>query len=343
MRKKTFGGRATLSDVARLAGVSLGSASRALSVPHKVKPATLARVNQAVSQLGYIRNGAAQALASRRTRTIAAVYPTLSNPIFADSIHSLQQKLWEASYQLIVASHEYIPGREDAVLQSIVERGVDGIVLVGSAHSDFVYDLLRRYQLPYVLSWSHDDSGYAHQVGFSHYDAARRMATLVLEYGHTDIALCYGDDFANERARARVAGTRDALKGHGLALKPEWILQEPYSVEGGRRAISKLAALDRLPTALLCSLDLQAIGAIDECRQRNIRVPDDLSIVGSDDTSVAVAIEPSLTTISVPADEIGSRTADRILSLIDGNILAPAAALETKNVIRASLKRRDRR
>ena len=166
------GQRATLADVARLAGVSLGSASRALSVPDQVRASTLERVLSAVAQLGYVRNGAAQALASRRTRTIAAVYPTLDNPIFAVSIQALQQTLWRLGYQVLVASRGYEPAREVEVLRAIVERGVDGIVLVGTDHADGVYDLQRQYNLPYVLSWAADETRAERCVGFSYRDAA---------------------------------------------------------------------------------------------------------------------------------------------------------------------------
>jgi LacI family transcriptional regulator len=208
----TLDRRSTLADVARLAGVSLGSASRALSVPDQVKPVTLAKVLQAVTLLGYVRNGAAQALASRRTRTVATIYPTLNNPIFSVSIQKLQQTLWRYGYQLLVASHEYEPQREIDLLRALVERGVDAIVLVGTDHSHEVYELARQYALPYVLIWSIDDSIYPNCVGFSYFDAAYEMAKVVLENGHTRISLCNGFEVSNQRARARVAGTRAALK-----------------------------------------------------------------------------------------------------------------------------------
>ncbi len=130
------------------------------------KPATLVKVQQAVAQLGYVRNGAAQALASRRTQTVAKIYPTLSNPIFSVSIHKLQQTLWKYGYQLLVSSHEYEPQREIDLLRVIVERGVDAVVLVGTDHSHEVYEMARQYALPYVLTWSIDDSTYPHCVGF---------------------------------------------------------------------------------------------------------------------------------------------------------------------------------
>ena len=330
--------RATLADVARLADVSLGSASRALSVPHEVRPATLERVQRAVAQLGYVRNGAAQALASRRTRTIAAIYPTLDNPIFAISIQSLQQTLWGLGYQVLVGSHDYEPAREVDLLRAIVERGVDGIVLVGTDHADGVLDLQRQYSLPCVLSWAVDETRPGQCVGFSYLEAARGMANLVIERGHTRIALCPGIAKGNERVHARIQGTRAALKAHGLVLRDNWIVERPFTFEGGRSAVAQLFRTSDRPTVLICGTDIQAVGAIGECRDRGLRVPDDLSITGSDDIELASLVEPKLTTVRVPTSEIGRLSAERIVGLIEGLPLGETHALQTTLVTRESLK-----
>lgn len=330
--------RATLQDVARLAGVSLGSASRALSVPREVRPDTLERVQRAVMQLGYVRNGAAQALASRRTRTVAAIYPTLDNPIFSVSIQSLQQTLWDLGYQVLVASHDYKPAREVDLLRAIVERGVDGIVLVGTDHADGVYDLQRQYDLPYVLSWAVDETRPEQCVGFSYFEAAQQMAHLVVDQGHTRIALCPGIAETNERVRARIRGTRAALQARGLELRGDWIIERPFTFQGGRSAVAQLFEATDRPTVLICGTDIQAVGAIGECRDRGIHVPDDLSITGSDDIELASLVSPRLTTVHVPTSDVGRLSAERIVSLIEGRALSCTRPLQTMLVVRESLK-----
>ncbi len=331
--------RSTLEDVARLAGVSLGSASRALSIPDQVKPATLAKVRHAVSQLGYVRNGAAQALASRRTKMVATIYPTLSNPIFSVAIHALQQTLWRFGYQLLVASHEYEPEREIELLRTVVERGVDALVLVGTDHPSEVFELARQYDLPYVMTWSIDGSHYPHCIGFSYYDAAFDLASLVVKMGHRRIALCNGFESANERARSRAAGTRAALKAAGLSLDASLVTEQPFNFEGGREAVRIFLAQETPPTVLICGTDLQAIGAIDECRRRGIRVPEDLSITGFDDIEHAAIVVPPLTTVKVPTEDIGVLAACRVVSLLEGETLRPAAPLESRVIVRESLGR----
>jgi len=331
--------RPTLEDVARLAGVSLGSASRALSIPAQVKTETLAKVQRAVEQLGYVRNGAAQALASRRTRTIAAIYPTLDNPIFAVSIQALQKTLWSLGYQLLVASHDYQPEHESEVLRAILERGVDALVLVGTEHSDVVYELARQYRLPVVLSWSFDPTKSKNCVGFSYFDAAYKMASLVIEFGHTKIALCSGIASGNERVRERISGTRAALQAAGLVLPNQWIIEQPFTFEGGRMAVRQIMSTKNKPSVLICGTDIHAVGAIAECRDHSLKVPDDLSITGSDDIELASIVKPSLTTVHVPNWDIGVRAAKRIVDLINGNDSNQEVALETTLVVRESLKR----
>ena len=335
----TPGSRPTLEDVARLAGVSLGSASRALSVPEQVKPSTLERVIRAVDQLGYVRNGPARALASRRTRTIAAIYPSLDNPIFAVSIQSLQRTLWDLGYQLLVASHDYRPEREFGLLRSFVERGVDAVVLVGTDHDDAVFELLGQYHLPYVQTWSVDEANRRPCVGFSYHDAAFKMAQAVLEHGHTEIAICPGQSYRNERVRARIAGTQAALQGAGLTLRPEWIIEQPFTLEGGRQAVRQVLGGPSRPTVLICGNDLIAIGAMSECREQGVVVPGELSITGSDDIELASMVEPKLTTVHVPKVEIGSLAAHRIVSLIEGSPAVEGSPLSTSVVLRDSLKR----
>lgn len=328
---------ARLEDVAKLAGVSLGSASRSLSVPDRVKPKTLAKVMMAVSQLGYVRNGAARALASRKTGSVAAIYPTLKNPMFANSIDSLQQTLVGLGYQLVVGSNEYSAERELSVVRSIVERSIDGIILVGSDHHEEVFNLIRQRNLPHVLMWSVDETDYQHKVGFSNHFASYEMARRVLAKGHTHIAYCGGPTSYNERSRARLAGTLAALREAGREIPPEWIIETPFSIEGGEAAIDQLWQSARRPTALICGTDLHAMGALHACARRGILVPAQLSVTGFDDIEFARITTPPLTTVRVPIDEMGARTARKIVALIENKNVQDDEQLTTEIIERESL------
>src|SRR5690606_13283063 len=320
--------RPTLADVARLAGVSLGSASRALSAPEEVRPATREKVQRAVLQLGYIRDGAARALASRRTHTVAAIYPTLNNPIFAHSTEAMQHALWRRGYQLIIASHEYHVDDEPAVIRSVVERGVDGLIMVGTDRSEDIYTLLRQRSLPYVLTWSTDGTQYPHCVGISNFQAMYDLTKVVLDYGHRDIAVCGGHTARNERARGRRDGVLAALEERGLTMRADWILETPLSYQAGRDAFRQLWATSDRPTAILFGTDLQAIGALYEARKLGVRVPQDISILGFDSIEEGAFMQPALSTIRLPARDIGRLAAERMVALIEGAEPPPAEPLE---------------
>lgn len=327
----------TLSDVAKLAGVSLGSASRALSIPDQVKPCTLEKVNNAVLQLGYIRNGSASALASRRTHTIAAIYPTLANPIFAHSTHSMQQTLWDQGYQLLIASHEYHIDNELSILQSTLERGVDGLIMVGTDHSAELFALLQRSAIPYVLTWSIDESSYPYCVGISNVDAAYELTQHVIKNGHTRIAICGGDIKKNERARGRRNGILKATAEAGIRIPDEWIIEQDFSYEGGRKALHTLLSLEDKPSAIMFGTDLQAIGAIHQCHKMGIKIPQDISIVGFDGMEESTMTTPELTTIRIPAYEIGTKAANLMIELLKGKTPPRQKPIQTLLIKGASL------
>ena len=331
--------RPTLADVARLAGVSLGSASHALSMPQQVKPATREAVERAVMQLGYIRDGAARALASRRTHTVAAIYPTLNNPIFAHSTHSMQQTLWDLGYQLLIASHEYQTDDEPAVIRATVERGIDGLIMVGTVHHDDVYTLLRQRGLPYVLTWSTDETHYPHCVGISNFQAMYDLTQVVLDHGHRDIAVCGGYTAHNERARGRRDGVMAAMAERGLTMPQEWMLETPLSYQAGRDAFRRLWWQKRRPTAILFGTDLQAIGALYEARRMGVKVPQQVSILGFDSIEEGEFMQPALSTIRLPAREIGEQAARRMVDLIEGRQPPPARPLAHSILLRESLGR----
>ena len=192
-----------LADVARRAGVSTATVSRALNQPHAVTAELRDRVHAAVDALGYVPHGPARALASRRSNTIGAVVPTIDNAIFARNIQSLQARLFEAGRTLFLASSDYDYAREQREVQSLVERGIDGLILVGEQRNQAVYRLLENKRVPYVTTWIfHEDSPHP-CVGFDNHQAAYQVASYLLDIGHRDIAMVAGIREGNDRAAAR--------------------------------------------------------------------------------------------------------------------------------------------
>jgi len=327
---------AKLSDVAQLARVSTATVSRALTCPGKVKPATAARIRQAVQALGYVAHGAARALASRRTNTIGAVIPTLDNAIFANTAHALQKALDDAGYTLLLASHEFDAETEARVTRALVERGVDGLILLGAMHPPGVLRMLDTQQIPYVLTWALDAAGRHPCVGFDNRAAAIRVANHLLDLGHREFAMISGVTLGNERASERLEGVRQALSARGIALAPGRVIEKPYTLSAGREGLREVLRGTPRPTAVICGNDVLAIGALAECQAQGIAVPREVSLTGFDDLEVAAVVTPALTTVHFPTAELGSYAAQHLLARLAGKPFEMRTELPVELVVRAS-------
>ena len=325
-----------LTDVARLARVSTATVSRALSQPQLVNAVTQKRIEAAAQRLRYVPHGAARALRSQRTHTVGAVIPTLDNAIFANATHALQKALEDRGYTLLLACHEFNLQAETKVTRSLLERGVDGLVLVGAEHDAGLFTLLTDFGVPYVLTWALDASGRHPCVGFDNRVAAMRVASYLLDIGHREIAMISGVVAGNDRARDRLAGVRDALEAHRIALHPQRVIEKPYTLAGGREAMQSLLKLTPRPTAVVCANDVLAMGAVMECHAHAIDVPQALSITGFDDMEAASILVPPLTTVRVPTRELGYAAAHQLLSRIDGAAGTPVTELAVDLIVRGT-------
>ena len=324
----------SLGDVAQHSGVSTATVSRVINNPEKVAAKSRIAVNASIEALGYIPDGAARALASRHSRIIGAVVPTLDNALFAAGIQSLQRRLRQHDYTLIVASHEYDLVEELNAVKMLLRQGVDALLMVGSQHEPALLQLLEEKGLPYVNCWAWDSASSQPFIGFDNRKAARKIADYLLDLGHVELAVIAGRTANNDRARDRVLGIRDAIEARNLALPTEKIIERSYSVKQGRDAMRQLLQMDRLPTAVLCGNDILAMGAVAECQSNGIKIPDEISIAGFDDLDMSSQINPTLTTIHVPSAEMGENAAEYLVAQIRQEPLEPPAEIETKLMVR---------
>jgi len=343
VKENKSGRGATLADVARLARVSTATVSRALTLPHKVRPRTLTRVQQAVQTLGYVAHGAARALASRRTRTVGAVIPTLDNAIFANTTHALQKTLDEAGYTLLLASHEFDAAVEVRATRALIERGIDGLVLLGTSHHPSVFRMIETNGIPYVLTWALDTSGEHPCVGFDNRSAALRLTDYLLDIGHREFAMIAGLTAHNERARERIAGVRQALAARGARLPAHRLVEKPFTLTAGREGLREVIRDTPRPTAVVCGNDILAIGAIAECHALGLAVPAQLSITGFDDMEIASLITPGLTTVHFPTTELGIYAARHLLGKLAGESVELRRELPVELVVRGTTAPASRR
>lgn len=326
---------ATGRDVARAAGVSIATVSRALSQPAIVRRQICERIERAVAELNYVSDGMARALTTRRTRTIGAVIPTLDNAIYAVSTHALQKTLERANYTVLLGCHEFDLGAEARIVRAFAERGVDGLALVGTAHDPRTTKLLATLGIPYVFTWAVDRRRRSCCVGFDNRLAGRLIGEHLLALGHRRIGMLSGIVEGNDRARERLDGVRAALAGAGVELAAVDVEQAPYSLEAGRAGFDALLARRRV-TAIACGNDVLAIGAIQQAQHRGLDVPADISITGFDDMAFATVVSPPLTTVRFPIAEIGEQAARHLLAQLDGGSPPRCVELPLALVVRGS-------
>lgn len=326
----------TLDDVARAAGVSTATVSRCLNAPDRVIAATRERVMQAVEALGYTPDFGGRALASRRTNTVGAIIPTMDNAIFARGLQSFQEALSRFGKTLLVASSGYSPAREREQMEVMASRGVDGLLLIGSARPEASIAFLRRRGIPFLGAWNlGGEDGYF--VGFDNRAAAAGLTEAVLARGHRRLAMIAGITEMNDRAADRVEGVLAAAEQAGIGADQLPVIEAAYTFDDGAKAFGELMALSPRPTAVLCGNDVLAVGAMQKARDLGLRVPGDVSITGFDDIDLAGVVDPKLTTVRVPHNRMGQAAAEMLIRLINKEQVERRIEIPTEIIERGTL------
>jgi LacI family transcriptional regulator len=326
----------TIDDVASAARVSTATVSRVLNKPDAVREALRLRVNEAVVRLGYVPHAGARALMLHRSGTVGAVFPTVDNAIFAKAIEALQRRLTDAGLQLLIATSGYDVDTEARQAMNLVTRGADALALCGVGQSPQLLKFLRQRALPTVHVMTYPAPAETVCVGFDNAKAIGQAVRYLLDLGHRRVAMLAGITRANDRARARVAGVRKALKEAGIDLPPARLVERPYGLAEARDGFRALMAATPAPTAMLCGNDVLAFGALLEAQKMKIAVPKALSVIGFDDLEMARHIHPALTTVHVPTEKMWGAAADRLIEALDRRPVATATEVEVELVVRDS-------
>ncbi len=326
--------RASLHDVARQAGVSTATVSRVINDSAAVSDDKRQAVLRACDELGYVLNAAARTLASRRSMTIGAVVPTLATETFSRPLAAFQQKVHEAGYTLLVASFGFDEQVELKEVQTLLEHGVDALLVVGRTHDSKMWELIERKRIPCVQAWAQDPN--RPSVGFDNVAVARQMVEHLLSLGHREFAMIVGEPGFNDRVGDRIVGTRARLAEAGLELPAHWLMETDLSLEGAIVAMQRLLRGPNRPTAVICANDLLAFGALLAAKNLGVRVPQDISVVGFNDFDYARYLSPPLTTIRVELAQIGAYAGTYLLEALAGK--TPPAMIETTTelIVRAS-------
>jgi LacI family transcriptional regulator len=305
--------RASISDVARLAGVSVGTVSNVLNRPERVSEATRERVQAAIDQLSFVPNGSARQLRVGTITTVGAIVLDISNPFFTDLARGIEARLDEDDYTLMVASSDEDSEREARYLRLYEQHGVQGIMVVPATDDIDHLVVLAERGVGIVLLDRPSPVESLSSVAVDDVHGGALAVRHLLEQGHERIAFLNGPHTIHQCAD-RYEGAVQAVQAAGL--DPAVVLEEltvSLNADGGDAGTRQLIDRDDRPTAIFCVNDLVALGSLRTLRRAGLSVPDDVAVVGYDDVTFAAELATPLTSVRQPTHELGVRAADLLL------------------------------
>ena len=327
----------TINQVAKIAGVSTATVSRALNKPDTVSEAVKKKIERIIKRIGYIPNAGARSLMLKRTGSIGVIVPTLDNAIFAQGLEEFQRQLSQSGYQMLVASTNYDPEIENQQMRNLLLQGVEGIAMFGSSQKLELIRLLRTRKLPYIHIGTLDTPLNGYAAGFDNKKAIQLGVEYLVQVGHRNFGMIAGKTENNDRARDRVDGVVELLKRNRIFLKKESIIEVPYQIQDARIALKNLLQINPKISAVVCGNDVLAIGALLEAQSQGIKIPYQCSILGFDNLELSRHIQPSLSTIHIDAIGMWSKAAHHLMSQINGiNRLPRKILADVSLVIRDS-------
>jgi LacI family transcriptional regulator len=351
----------SIYEVARAAGISVATVSRVLNDKGPVRAETRQRVLAAVEQLGYVPHSAARSLSTRRTMSIGVLLPDMHGAFFGEIVRGIDLAARAAGYHLLVSGSHSDAAETAALLQTLHGR-VDGLILMTPALGRAWLERVLPRRVPAVLlnprsepkPAAGDDDGGADRHDSLSIDnrlGARLAVEHLIGLGHRSIAFV-GGPAGNADAAERLAGYREALEQGGLPIVPRLEMAGDFGEESGLQAGAKMAALTPHPTAIFAANDAMAIGCLAAMRERGLRVPEDVSLVGFDDVPIARYLTPALTTVQVPIAELGKQAMARLLAAVDDGspghpeggpthtVIAPTLAIRASTAAAAGAPKR---
>jgi DNA-binding LacI/PurR family transcriptional regulator len=327
----------TIKDVAKEAGVSHTTVSRALRDHPAISIKTTNRIRKIADELGYVPNTVARGLKTSRSGVLGVIVRRIVDPYFIEVLHGIEDVLQAEGYSLFLAASNKDLEREKKIIRTMSEHRVDGVIICSTQVSQGHQRQLNKLGVPSVLinNQALDD---VPAPSVFHDDAnGSRLSTMhLIELGHSKI--CYlGNDRAGKTNEDRLCGYKKALQDNDLPIRPAYIIKgENGLAEGGAMAAKQVLLLPDRPTAIICYNDMMAIGVIRTLTQAGLRIPEDCSIVGFDNIELSAFTQPPLTTFDQPKYEIGRVAAQMMLIVLEANaVKAPCAEVK---VLRGELK-----
>ncbi|AQP37634.1 substrate-binding domain-containing protein [Vibrio anguillarum] len=330
---------ATMKDIARLAGVSTSTVSHVINKSRYVSDEIAQRVNKAAQDLNYAPSALARSLKMNRTRTIGMLVTTSTNPFFGEVVKGVERSCYHKGYNLILCNTEGDSQRMQASINTLLQKRVDGLLLMCSTLEGERIDVFERYpDIPVVVMDWGPMLFPSDKIQDNSLRGGYIAANYLIECGHKEIG-CITGPLIRHQAQMRYEGYKRAVLEAGLDIYPNWIVESDFECEGGYEAFNKMLAKGPLPSAIFVSNDMMAMGVINAANEKGIRIPEDLSLMGYDDIHIARFMSPALTTIHQPKYRLGKAAVDTLLARLENEALEPQIVqLEPTLVVRKSIK-----
>jgi len=333
-----------MKDVAREAGVSISTVSHVLNKTRNVIPETKLRVDKAITKLSFEPSSLARALKTNRTYTLGMLASNSTNPFFMEVLQGVEEACFERGYSLILCNSNYKADRLLAQLKTLIKKRVDALIVLTTHDApEFEEYLNKQKELPVVIL----DAKSVHNcctISDNSVLGGRLATDYLIEQGHVNIACLTGPE-AHPRSNDRLLGFKGTMEKHDLPVLDKWMVPAALTVQGGYEAMNKLfnrCASGALPQAIFAFNDMMALGAYRAIQERGLRIPEDISIIGYDDLELVSYLNPPLTTIRQPRQQLGEQAADLLINYLQTKTPMPDDLVLTPElVVRQSVKLRD--
>lgn len=334
-----------IKEIASRAEVSVATVSRVLNHPETVAPKTRERILALIDEIGYKPNWFARGLNFNKTNTIGLLIPNILDPAYVEIAEGAEEVANKKGYNILLCITEGVVDKEKQYIRTLIDRMIDGIVLVSSLLEDDDVQDIKRQGTPLVLVGENRGNSSGPIVRIDCKDASFKAVVHLVDSGHQRIAMIFGSMPAMENQR-KIEGYMQALHKARLPVKPEFVVEAENTIEGGYVATRRLISLDPKPQAIFCSSDILAFGALDAIRDSDQSVPEDVAVMGFDNVRMSSLMVPKLSTVSKPLHRMGLSGARLLLDVIEskdsGEAVMEELVLQSKLKIRKSCGHKER-
>ncbi|MGD6872967.1 catabolite control protein A [Sutcliffiella horikoshii] len=296
----------TIYDVAREANVSMATVSRVVNGNPNVKPTTRKKVLEAIERLGYRPNAVARGLASKKTTTVGVIIPDISNIFYAELARGIEDIATMYKYNIILSNSDQNVDKELHLLNTMLGKQVDGIVFMSGNITEELAAEFERSPVPIVLAASIEKDNKVPSVTIDYVQASFDAVTALIEKGHKRVGYVSGLFDEPINGEKKLTGYKRALEEAGLSYDEEIVIEGDYSYDSGIEAVEKLIGMKDRPTAIFVGTDEMALGVIHGAQDNGLNIPEDIEVIGFDNTRLATMVRPQLSTVVQPMYDIGA-------------------------------------